>query len=81
MWLGIDLNDKQGRENKHLNLKGEKEKWFAEIADGKHQPDLPREAGKAKLEKLSWVHAIFLEHFIFPATPPLKVNPTKTVLF
>lgn len=47
------LNDKQGRENKHLNLSGEGEKQLAEIADGKHQPDLPREAGKAELENLS----------------------------
>lgn len=80
-WLCIDLDDKQGRENKHLKPRGEREKQFVEIVDGKHQPDLPREAGKAKWEKLSWVHEIFLEHLIFPATPPLKVNPTKTVLF
>jgi len=49
--------------------------------DGKHQPDLPREAQKAKLESYLECMQYFWSTSFFPATPPLNVIPTKTILF
>lgn len=69
------------RVNKHLNLRGEREKCFAEIVDGKHQPDLPRETRKAKLKKaiLSACSIFGALHFSCHSTPQSQPNKNSPV--